>query len=71
MIRQEVTSLLLQSIGYDPQDNILEIEFWDGEIHQYTGVPESAYTELMEADSHGWHFRIKFAGKYPSNKIEP
>ncbi|MBU4075749.1 MAG: KTSC domain-containing protein [Euryarchaeota archaeon] len=56
MNRQFVQSSDLQSIGYDPNTNVLEIEFKSGGIYQYFNVPESKYEGLMKADSHGKYF---------------
>lgn len=41
------------SIGYDPGNMILEIEFLSGSVYQYYDVPQSIYDGLMAADSHG------------------
>lgn len=64
MNRQSVESSNLASIGYDAEDEILEIEFNHGGIYQYFDVPENVYDELMNASSHGQYFdiNIKKAG---------
>jgi len=53
MNRTPVSSSNLASVGYDPENMILEIEFHNGGIYQYFNVPESVYRSLMSADSHG------------------
>lgn len=53
MERQYVTSSNLLSIGYDPDNMILEVEFTTGAVYQYYDVPQSIYDGLMAADSHG------------------
>lgn len=53
MERQYVTSSNILSIGYDPANMILEVEFTTGAIYQYYDVPQSIYDGLMAADSHG------------------
>jgi len=56
MERQSVESSNLASIGYDAENEILEIEFNHGGIYQYFDVPENIYEELMNASSHGQYF---------------
>ena len=53
MDRKSVESSNISSIGYDTNNNILEVEFKNGDVYQYFNVPESEYKGIMEADSHG------------------
>jgi len=64
MERQSVESSNLASIGYDAENEVLEIEFNNGGVYQYFDVPENVYEELMSASSHGQYFdrNIKKAG---------
>ena len=64
MERQSVESSNLASIGYDAENEILEVEYKHGGVYQYFDVPENVYEELMDADSHGQYFdrNIKKAG---------
>ena len=66
MQRQSVTSRNLRSVGYDEAGQVLEVEFWNGGIYQYFGVPVTRYTGLMSASSHGryHHAYIKTAYRY-------
>ena len=56
MERQYVSSSNIASIGFDPDNMILEIEFLNGAVYQYYDVPQSIYDGLMAADSHGKYF---------------
>ncbi|MCO6453562.1 MAG: KTSC domain-containing protein [Caldilineales bacterium] len=56
MNRTFVSSSNLASVGYDPQRQVLEIEFRNGSVYQYFGVPQSIYSGLMAAASHGRYF---------------
>jgi len=56
MNRIQVSSSNLASVGYDAQTETLEIEFLNGTVYQYSNVPESIYSELMGAASHGSYF---------------
>jgi hypothetical protein len=69
MNRQPVSSSNLRSVGYDRQSQILEIEFHSGGIYQYTSVPESIYTALMQAASKGSYFHDHIKDRYPTQKI--
>jgi hypothetical protein len=53
MHRSTVSSSNITSIGYDATQEVLEVEFRDGAIYQYLGVPEMLYKGLMAASSHG------------------
>jgi hypothetical protein len=53
MNRTHVSSSNIASIGYDLQRSTLEVEFLDGSIYQYFGVPATLYQGLMSAASHG------------------
>lgn len=56
MNRTPVSSSNLVSVGYDPQQQILEIEFHSRSVYQYFNVPLHIYQGLMNASSHGTYF---------------
>lgn len=56
MKRQPVSSSLVESLGYGPEKEVLEVELENGRVYQYRDVPESTYNELIEADSIGRYF---------------
>jgi hypothetical protein len=56
VVREQVSSSNLASVGYDPAAQILEIEFHSGGVYQYFGVPTDIYQGLMAASSHGSYF---------------
>lgn len=62
MNRQHVDSSNIESIGYDPQNQTLEIEFQNGYVYQYFDVPEIVYQNLMAAVSHGKYFSDNVKG---------
>ena len=69
MERQSVSSSNLASIGYDAENEILEIEFKHGGIYQYFDVPENVYDELMNADSQGVYFSANIKNEYEFEKM--
>jgi len=69
MIREPVKSSDLVSVGYDPSVSVLEVEFKNGGIYQYTNVSKNVYKELMTADSIGRYFNSQIRDKYPNSKL--
>lgn len=55
MKRNRINSSNIQSIGYDAQRKILEIEFKNG-VYHYTGVAPFIYKKLLNAKSAGKFF---------------
>ncbi|ASO04797.1 KTSC domain-containing protein [Arenibacter algicola] len=68
MERQSVSSSNLASIGYDAENEILEVEFNHGGVYQYFDVPEDVYQELMDAPSHGVYFSANIRNDYQCEK---
>lgn len=69
MNRISVSSSNISSIGYDPTTQVLEIEFHDGSVYQYDGVPQPVYEGLMSASSHGQYFHQHIKDVYPYRKV--
>lgn len=64
MERQPVSSSNLVSVGYDPTNETLEIEFKGGSIYRYFNVPAFEHERLMAASSHGVYFNANIKDKY-------
>ena len=69
MNRTAVSSSNLASVGYDPGNLILEIEFHKGAIYQYFDVPDNIYQGLMQADSKGTYFNSHIRNDYRYAKL--
>ena len=70
MNRVPVSSSNLRAIGYDPDSCTLEIEFLNGGLYRYSGVPVSVHASLMSASSHGSYFDANIKkGGYPYTKL--
>lgn len=65
MERQPVSSSNLASIGYDPSNETLEVEFKNGSIYRYLNVPSFEHERLMAANSHGVYFNANIKDTYP------
>ncbi|UUC82299.1 KTSC domain-containing protein [Stutzerimonas stutzeri] len=60
MKRVALQSSSLRSLGYDPEQQILEVEFSSGALYRYETVPPEVVQALLEADSLGRHFNQVF-----------
>lgn len=69
MIREQVRSSNIRSIGYDNESRTLEVEFHSGGIYQYFNVPEAVYSGLMSASSHGSYFYRNVRKRFRYAKI--
>ena len=56
MDRQAVDSSMIRSLGYNPEGQILEVEFVKGQVYQYEGVPVEVFDTLIDSDSIGKAF---------------
>ena len=69
MNRTPVTSTNINSIGYDPQSAVLEVEFTSGDIYQYLDVPEHLYQRFFNASSHGQFLNDHIRYNYRYQKV--
>lgn len=71
MERIPVKCKLLKSVGYDKESKILEIEFLDMEVRDYSDVPEKIHKELMNTDRKRLYFLEHIKGKYKDVIVKP
>lgn len=69
MIRQPVRSSNLRSVAYDMESQVLEIEFANGSVYEYAGVPSAVHAALMPAASHGSFFNRNIKDRYPHREL--
>lgn len=67
--RENVASSNLASVGYDEDSETLEIEFVNGSVYQYYGVPKFMYDNLQSAPSKGKFFSHNIRNAYPYSRI--
>lgn len=60
MKRVVVNSSSLRALGYDPEQQVLEVQFSSGALYRYEAVPPEAVQALLEAGSLGRHFNQVF-----------
>ena len=69
MDKQNVASSMLKAIGYDDGTETLEVEFVNGRVYQYYGVPENTHSQFMGASSKGQFFNIYIKNRYPYSRV--
>ena len=70
MERKSIVSSNLSSIGYDLPSSILEVEFKNGSIYQYLGVPENVYKKLVTSPSIGSYLNKHIKNAYRFNQVK-
>jgi KTSC domain len=65
-----VDSSCATSVGYDSEEQILQVEFQNGAIYQYSGVEEDTWKDLHSTDSVGRFFNQQIKGRYASERID-
>jgi hypothetical protein len=70
MERFAVRSSLILSIGYNPFEQILEVELKGGNLYQYYHVPQDVYNSFMRAASKGKFFDSYIKGHYSYRKLD-
>ena len=73
MRRVSVESSSIASVGYAPQERLLELEFrQSGEVYQYFDVPAEEYTAFLAADSKGTYLNLHFKPRqYRYHRVWP
>lgn len=69
MDRKPVQSSNIASVGYEESTETLEVEFSDGNVYQYQGVPKHIYEQLVSAPSVGQFFHFNIRNSFPYMRI--
>ncbi|QZY53818.1 KTSC domain-containing protein [Crassaminicella profunda] len=69
MTKVKVHSNTIQSVGYDPTNQILEITFVSGETYQHHGVPQIIYNNLIHSSDIGYYLHYHVRNEYPYERI--
>ena len=70
MKRTPVDSTDLVSVGYDPVERILEVEFKGNRVYQYLEVPRDIAEGLLKAASYGQYFYAHITAYYRYRRVE-
>ena len=69
MLRLTVRSSVIAGIGYTASDKTLEVQFHNGRVYQYKGVPPEQHAALMAAESIGRYFNENIRDRYPAKEL--
>jgi hypothetical protein len=67
--RRKVNSDKIRSVGYQPAEQVLEIEFTDGKVVQYYRVPSETHRRLLAAPSIVSYFRDHIEEEYTARRL--
>ena len=70
MQRVVLESTTLGSAGHDDQAAVLELQFRNGAVYQYSPVPPQLYRDLLRAESKGRYFNQSIRGRYSYQRIQ-
>ncbi len=70
MDRKKVNSSAIRSVGYDERSRVLEIEFNDGRINQYSGVSAELHRRLVSAPSIVSYFRDNIEESFTAKRVK-
>src|SRR5450432_1900950 len=51
-----VASSSIRALAYDESQLLMQVEFQDGEIYEYSGIHQTAYAQLLASPSVGQYF---------------
>jgi hypothetical protein len=69
MERKRISSSKIRAVGYDPKNEVLEVEFNDGRVLAYSGVSPEVHRRFMNAPSPVSFFEDKIAEEYPARRL--
>jgi hypothetical protein len=69
MERKRLNASNIRSAGYDARNRVLEIEFSNGGITQYSGVSEEIYRRLMNSPSPGSYFQDQIEESFTGKRV--
>jgi len=70
MDREKVSSSSIRSVGYDERNRVLEVEFSDGRVNQYSGVSAEVHRRLMSAPSVLSYFRDNVEESFTAKRVK-
>ena len=71
MTRLAIESTLLLSVSYAPDSSLLEVEFRDGTVYHFFGVPAERFQQLLASDSKGVFFNRQIRNHFCYQRIRP
>lgn len=69
MERKRVSAGNIRSVGYDARSRVLEVEFTNGGITQYSGVSDEVHRRLVNAPSPGSYFHDNIEENFTARRV--
>ncbi len=69
MDKQNVASSNVKAVGYDDRTQTLEVEFLNGRVYQYYGVPQNMHSQFIQVPSKGTFFNAYIKNQYPYSRV--
>lgn len=67
--REPLASTALATAGYSKRLHIMEVEFCNGAIYRYFGVPAAVYRDFQSAESKTRYYDWHIKGQYRSLRL--
>lgn len=64
-----VSSSNVAAVGYDAENTAVYVQFLDGSIYAYKGVPEHEFENLKTASSVGSYLNRNYKNVYPYERM--
>jgi hypothetical protein len=68
MERRRVNASNMRAVGYDAAGCVLEIEFTNGSVVRYSGVPAEVHRRFVSAASPTSYWRDNIEEEYPAQR---
>jgi hypothetical protein len=65
----KVDSSMIDALGYDEEQQILEVAFKRTGVYRYRDVPKQVYEQLMASSSKGSYMRDLIIDMYPTERL--
>jgi hypothetical protein len=69
MMRERVDSSVMAAIGYDPDAQVMEVEFVSGAVYRYAPVCGALYARFRTASSLGQFFDANIRDVVPFTRL--
>ena len=69
MERKRVSASNIRSVGFDSRSRVLEIEFSDGSIVQYSGVSDEVHRRFVNSPSPGSYYRDNIEESFTAKRL--
>ena len=69
MERKRISASNIRSVGFDSRSRVLEIEFGDGSIVQYSGVSDEVHRRFVNSPSPGSYYRDNIEESFTAKRM--